>query len=122
MTSRRIVVVDDDRHIRDAARVLLAAAGFDVVDLASAADALLLLRREPAAAAIVDFDVARREGVGLAIAVCATSELERVALIGVAFDVGSIHLELVDLAIQKPYATLDLAGLVRSAIEKASRE
>lgn len=120
MSSRLVVLVDDDRPIRDAARVLLKSAGFDVVDFGSAADALVALRRERAAAAIVDFDVARREGLDLAIAVCATSELERVALIGVAFDLARIDLELVDRAIQKPYATLDLANLVRRTIEEVA--
>jgi CheY-like chemotaxis protein len=114
----KILLVDDDHHIRAVARELLVAEGHEVLDLASAADAIVILRREQIALAIVDLDVARREGVDLADAVCATPELDRTALIGVTFDVTRVDLELVDLALQKPYATTDLPRVIREVLAR----
>jgi DNA-binding response OmpR family regulator len=111
-------VVDDDAHIRAAARALLVADGFEVFDLGSAADALVLLRHQPIDLVIVDLDVARREGIDLAEAICSAPEFDRTSLIGVTTDVTTADLELLDLALQKPYATADLPRVVREVLAK----
>lgn len=111
-----ILLVDDDAHIRVIARELLLAEGHEVFDLGSAADAIVILRRQHVHLAIVDLDVALREGVDLADAICATPDLDRTALIGVTFDVTRVDLEIVDLALQKPYVTSDLPRVVRDVL------
>lgn len=113
-------MVDDDAHIRAAARALLMAEGFEVFEFASAADALVLLRREPIDLVLVDLDVARREGVDLAEAICSSSEFDQTSLIGVSTDVKTADLELLDLALQKPYATADLPRVVREVLARSS--
>ncbi|MDQ3032240.1 MAG: response regulator [Myxococcota bacterium] len=116
-----ILLVDDDAHLREAAREILAAEGFEVLDFGSAADAIVILRTQQVALAVVDLDVALREGVDLAEAVCETPELDRTALIGVTFDVKAVDLELLDLALQKPYVTSDLPRVIREVLAQVRR-
>jgi two-component system alkaline phosphatase synthesis response regulator PhoP len=112
-----IVIVDDDDAMRATARELLRAAGYDVRDARDPEDALVMIRHDPPDVAIVDLDIEKREGADLAAAISADPDLEDTALIGVSFDVARIDLERVDLAVQKPYATLDLPEVVRRVLE-----
>ena len=113
----KILIVDDDPGIAVVASALLTAEGHEVETLESARDAAARLRRADVDLAIVDFDVAKREGLDLAEAITSTPALDETALIGVAFDVQQIPLELVDLAVQKPYATEELGAIVRRVLQ-----
>ena len=115
----KVLIVDDDPGIAEIACTLLRAEGHQAQHLTSAADALAHLRLHKADLAILDFDIAKREGLDLAEAICEQPILDGCALIGVAFDLKDVDLELVDLAVQKPYATGELGKVVASVLRGA---
>lgn len=117
----RVLVYDDDEHLRAAACVLLRAAAFDAHEFGDEESFMLALRREGASAVVVDFDagVGYRHRLDIARLIREEKWLEPLVIVGVSHDVGWIDLDLVDFAISKPYVTAELPRLLRGMIDIA---
>lgn len=115
----RVLVYDDDEHLRTAACALLRSAGFDAIDCPDEGTFLVRLAREGAVAAIIDFDigVGYRDRIDIGRFLREDRRFAGLVLIGVSSDVGWIDLDLVDFALSKPYVTAELPQLVRGMIE-----
>ena len=61
----RVLVADDDPHVRQLNRRLLAEEGFEVVEAADGVAAVELLEREPVTVAVIDLRMPRLEGDAL---------------------------------------------------------
>jgi DNA-binding response OmpR family regulator len=69
MSKRRVMVVDDDRHAREALALLLADEGYEVLAAADGAAALAALARFSPDVIITDVSMPRMDGPALAAAV-----------------------------------------------------
>lgn len=89
----RVLVYDDDEHLRTAACVLIRAAGFDARDCPDAESFLVTLAREDAIAAIVGFGigVGYRDRIDIGRFLREDGRFEDLVLIGVSRDVGWIE-------------------------------
>ena len=62
MADERILVVDDERDIRSLAAAVLAAAGYDVREAGSGAEAFEFLERDPCALVLLDIHMPGMDG------------------------------------------------------------
>jgi two-component system, chemotaxis family, chemotaxis protein CheY len=118
----RILVVDDDAHVRTVARALLEAAGFQVVEAESGTAALAALSRESVGVVLTDIFMPDTDGIELIHALHGTSPgLPIVAMSGGGYDDGKDVLAVARLLgaaqiIQKPLTHRKLVGAIRRAI------
>lgn len=122
----RIMVVDDDTRVRTAARMLLEAAGFQVVEVDSGSAALSRLASEDVDAVLTDIFMPGTDGIELIHALHRDSpDLPVVAMsggglgdgIGGGKDVLAVA-RLLGAAeiVQKPFTQRRLVGAIRRAI------
>ena len=117
MTSRTILVVDDDDHVRDMLCAVLSAEGFRAVGAADGLEALQCLREDgPPALILVDLMTPRMNGEELIGAIHQDPVLARIPIVIVS---GQQHLRdpashpRVDACLSKPIELEELLALAR---------
>jgi CheY-like chemotaxis protein len=114
----RILVVDDNAGVRTAARALLEAAGFQVVEAESGAAALRVLRSERADVVLTDIFMPDTDGIELLYQLRRESpDLPIVAMSGGGKDVLAVARSFGAAGIvQKPLTRRKLVGAIRRAV------
>jgi CheY-like chemotaxis protein len=114
----RILVVDDNAGVRAAARALLEAAGFQVVEAESGQAALRVLRSEGADVVLTDIFMPDTDGIELLYQLRRESpDLPIVAMSGGGMDVLAVARSFGAAGIvQKPLTRRKLLGAIRRAI------
>lgn len=124
----RILVVDDDAGVRMAARALLEAAGFQVVEAESGRAALTLLSSETVEAVLTDMFMSDTGGIELIHTLRRdSSNLPIVAMSGGGYDEGKDVLSVARVLgasaiVQKPLTRRKLIGAVRRALAAQTDE
>jgi two-component system, OmpR family, response regulator len=116
--SQSVLVVDDDRELRESIRNLLIVSGFHALPARDGLEALKALDRQHVDALIVDLMMPRLDGVGLVRALVARPRRPRVVILITAyFEVtrGSMGLE-VSRVFLKPFDPLELLLHLRTAL------
>jgi len=114
----RILVVDDNAQVRTTARILLEAAGFQVVEAESGEAALEALRSEDVQAVLTDIFMPHTDGIELIHTLHRDSpHLPIVAMSGGGRDVLSVARLLgAAVIVEKPLTQRKLVGAIRRAI------
>ena len=120
MSGARVLVVDDERQILRALRVLLRDAGFDVSTAENAKDALDALAVSPPDAAILDLILPDGNGVEITSSIREWSEMPVIVLSAVgdeaekvrALDAGA------DDYVTKPFGPEELIARLRAALRR----
>lgn len=121
----RICLVDDDALVRDAMSFGLQDAGYDVLNAADAAAALVMLAREPCAALVTDINLPGVSGAQLIGELKARwPELPIVAISGASHINGVSIAEAVeavgaDAVLQKPFRARELRAVLETLLKKA---
>jgi PAS domain S-box-containing protein len=116
---RRVLLVEDDAQARELYRDILRAAGYDVAEAPTAAEALESLDRERFDVAVVDYSLPDLDGLSLARRIAV--DHPRVALV-FASGYGSLVAGASDLAVRvltKPFTDLQLKEAVLAAVAAA---
>jgi CheY-like chemotaxis protein len=118
----RILVVDDDARVRTTARLLLEAAGFQVVEAESGGAALRVLSAEDVEVVLTDIFMPDTDGIELIHLLRRESpDLPIVAMSGGGFNDGKDVLAVARLfgaaqIVQKPLTQRKLVGAIRRAL------
>jgi two-component system KDP operon response regulator KdpE len=120
--SARVLVVDDERQILRALRVLLGGAGFEVSTAETAQDALDKLTVRPPDAAILDLILPDGNGVEIARSIREWSEMPIIVLSAVGDEAEKVRaLEAgADDYVTKPFGPDELIARLRAALRRTS--
>jgi two-component system, OmpR family, KDP operon response regulator KdpE len=120
---RRVLVVDDERQILRAMRVILREAGFEVATAASVEEALDALAVRPPDAAIIDLILPDGNGVDICRSIREWSEMPIIVLSAVGDEAEKVRaLEAgADDYVTKPFGTNELIARLRAALRRAGR-
>ena len=120
---RRVLVVDDERQILRAMRVILREAGFEVATAASVEEALDALAVRPPDAAIIDLILPDGNGVDICRSIREWSEMPIIVLSAVGDEAEKVRaLEAgADDYVTKPFGTKELIARLRAALRRAGR-
>jgi two-component system KDP operon response regulator KdpE len=120
---RRVLVVDDERQILRAMRVILRDAGFEVATAANVQEALDALAVHPPDAAIVDLILPDGNGVDVCRSIREWSEMPVIVLSAVGDEAEKVRaLEAgADDYVTKPFGTDELIARLRAALRRARR-
>ncbi len=120
---RRVLVVDDERQILRAMRVILREAGFEVATAASVEEALDALAVRPPDAAIIDLILPDGNGVDICRSIREWSEMPIIVLSAVGDEAEKVRaLEAgADDYVTKPFGTQELIARLRAALRRAGR-
>ena len=120
--SGRVLVVDDERQILRALRVLLGGAGFEVSTAETAQDALDKLTVRPPDAAILDLILPDGNGVDIARSIREWSEMPIIVLSAVGDEAEKVRaLEAgADDYVTKPFGPDELIARLRAALRRTS--
>jgi two-component system, OmpR family, KDP operon response regulator KdpE len=118
----RVLVVDDERQILRALRVLLGGAGFEVSTAETAQDALDKLAVRPPDAAILDLILPDGNGVDIARSIREWSEMPIIVLSAVGDEAEKVRaLEAgADDYVTKPFGPDELIARLRAALRRTS--
>ena len=119
---RRVLVVDDERQILRALRVLLGGAGFEVSTAETAQDALDKLTVRPPDAAILDLILPDGNGVEIARSIREWSEMPIIVLSAIGDEAEKVRaLEAgADDYVTKPFGPDELIARLRAALRRTS--
>jgi CheY-like chemotaxis protein len=109
---KTVLVVDDERSIRLLCRVNLELEGFRVLEAGTLQDARRTLEEEPVDVLLLDLHVAGDDGRELLRELRAADTDIRVALVTGSVDMTSLHDELADATLPKPFELDDLTSTV----------
>jgi two-component system KDP operon response regulator KdpE len=120
--SARVLVVDDERQILRALRVLLGGAGFEVSTAETAEDALDKLAVRPPDAAILDLILPDGNGVEIARSIREWSEMPIIVLSAIGDEAEKVRaLEAgADDYVTKPFGPDELIARLRAALRRTS--
>jgi two-component system KDP operon response regulator KdpE len=120
---RRVLVVDDERQILRAMRVILREAGFEVATAGTVHEALDALAVRPPDAAILDLILPDGNGVDICRSIREWSEMPIIVLSAVGDEVEKVRaLEAgADDYVTKPFGTDELIARLRAALRRAGR-
>jgi two-component system, OmpR family, KDP operon response regulator KdpE len=120
---RRVLVVDDERQILRAMRVILREAGFEVTTAGTVEDALDALAVRPPDAAILDLILPDGNGVDICRSIREWSEMPIIVLSAVGDEAEKVRaLEAgADDYVTKPFGTEELIARLRAALRRAGR-
>jgi len=120
----RILIVDDDRVLRGALRVVLEAAGYTVMDAADAEAGLRLYREQGADLVLVDLFMPGRDGLEAIralraaiprpqiVAMSGGGRLGQIEVLGAAAAFGAAR------TLRKPFESRDLLATIRDLLER----
>jgi two-component system KDP operon response regulator KdpE len=117
----RVLVVDDERQILRAMRVILREAGFEVATAGTVEDALDALALHPPDAAILDLILPDGNGVDICRSIREWSEMPIIVLSAVGDEAEKVRaLEAgADDYVTKPFGTEELIARLRAALRRA---
>lgn len=120
---RRVLVVDDERQILRAMRVILREAGFEVATASTVHEALDALAVRPPDAAIVDLILPDGNGVDICRSIREWSQMPIILLSAVGDEAEKVRaLETgADDYVTKPFGTDELIARLRAALRRAGR-
>jgi two-component system, OmpR family, KDP operon response regulator KdpE len=120
---RRVLVVDDERQILRAMRVILREAGFEVATAETVQEALDALAVRPPDAAILDLILPDGNGVDICRSIREWSEMPIILLSAVGDEAEKVRaLEAgADDYVTKPFGTDELIARLRAALRRAGR-
>ena len=123
MSGERVLVVDDERQILRALRVILRDAGYEVATAETAQQALDALALRPPAAAILDLILPDGNGVDVCRSIREWSEMPVIVLSAVGDEAEKVRaLEAgADDYVTKPFGTEELIARLRAALRRAGR-
>ncbi len=123
MSGERVLVVDDERQILRALRVILRDAGFEVATAETAQQALDALAVRPPEAAILDLILPDGNGVDICRSIREWSEMPVIVLSAVGEEAEKVRaLEAgADDYVTKPFGTDELIARLRAALRRAGR-
>ena len=123
MTDLRVLVVDDERQILRALRVLLRDAGFEVTTAETAQEALDAVTVRPPDAAIIDLILPDGNGVDLCRSIREWSEMPIIVLSAVGDESEKVRaLEAgADDYVTKPFGPDELIARLRAALRRTGR-
>ncbi len=123
MSGERVLVVDDERQILRALRVILRDAGYEVATAETAQLALDALAVRPPAAAILDLILPDGNGVDVCRSIREWSEMPVIVLSAVGDEAEKVRaLEAgADDYVTKPFGTEELIARLRAALRRAGR-
>lgn len=118
---RRVLVVDDERQLLRAMRVILREAGFEVSTAGSVQEALDALAVRPPDAAILDLILPDGNGVDICRSIREWSEMPIIVLSAVGDEAEKVRaLEAgADDYVTKPFGTEELIARLRAALRRA---
>jgi two-component system, OmpR family, KDP operon response regulator KdpE len=122
VSGERVLVVDDERQILRALRVILREAGFEVSTAETAQQALDALALRPPEAAILDLILPDGNGVEVCRSIREWSEMPVIVLSAVGDEVEKVRaLEAgADDYVIKPFGTDELIARLRAALRRAA--
>ena len=117
----RVLVVDDEPQILRALRIILREAGFEVLQAATAEEALDLAALKPPAAAIVDLVLPDRDGVEVTRALRAWSLMPILVLTAVGEEDEKVRALAAgaDDYVTKPFGPRELVARLQAALRRA---
>jgi two-component system KDP operon response regulator KdpE len=120
---RRVLVVDDERQLLRAMRVILREAGFEVATAGSVQEALDALAVRPPDAAILDLILPDGNGVDICRSIREWSEMPIIVLSAVGDEAEKVRaLEAgADDYVTKPFGTEELIARLRATLRRAGR-
>jgi two-component system KDP operon response regulator KdpE len=120
---RRVLVVDDERQLLRAMRVILREGGFEVSTAGSVQEALDALAVRPPDAAILDLILPDGNGVDICRSIREWSEMPIIVLSAVGDEAEKVRaLEAgADDYVTKPFGTEELIARLRAALRRAGR-
>ena len=120
---RRVLVVDDERQILRAMRVILREAGFAVGTAGTVQEALDVLAVRPPDVAVLDLILPDGNGVDICRSIREWSEMPIIVLSAVGDEAEKVRaLEAgADDYVTKPFGTDELIARLRAALRRASR-
>jgi two-component system, OmpR family, KDP operon response regulator KdpE len=120
---RRVLVVDDERQILRAMRVILREAGFEVGTAGTVQEALDVLAVRPPDVAVLDLILPDGNGVDICRSIREWSEMPIIVLSAVGDEAEKVRaLEAgADDYVTKPFGTDELIARLRAALRRASR-
>lgn len=122
----RILVIDDDRPLRGAFRVVLEAAGYDVIDAADGEAGLRLHSEHGADLVIVDIFMPRRDGLEVIRALRAVIPRPKIIAISGGGDSGHTDILMTAAALgaastlHKPFEPHELLAVIRELLRERS--
>jgi two-component system KDP operon response regulator KdpE len=123
VSGERVLVVDDERQILRALRVILRDAGYEVTTAETAEQALDTLALRPPEAAILDLILPDGNGVDVCRSIREWSEMPVIVLSAVGDEAEKVRaLEAgADDYVTKPFGTGELIARLRAALRRAGR-
>jgi DNA-binding NtrC family response regulator len=116
-TRDRILIVDDEKDLRDIVAKLLEYLGFEAVSSGSAREALGLFQDDPFGLVLTDLDMPETNGLSLASSIKSLSPSTPVVLMtGSAEDVPKE--DPLDFVMYKPFSLMDLQNVTRKFLQR----
>jgi two-component system KDP operon response regulator KdpE len=118
----RVLVVDDEPQILRALRIILREAGYDVLQAATAEEALDLAALKPPAAAIVDLVLPDRDGVEVTRALRTWTQIPILVLSAVGEEDEKVRALAAgaDDYVTKPFGPRELVARLQAALRRAA--
>lgn len=119
---KRVLVVDDDRSIREYLKFLLEDAGYEVKEASNGNEALDCFRDSAFDAVVTDISMPEKDGIDTMIEMRKLdADIRIIAMSGVSksdtlLDIAKMY--KADLALKKPFQSDDLLNALRTLLEK----
>lgn len=120
--SRRVLVVDDDREIRDIATMRLEAAGYDVTSAIDGQDGIDMISKQMPDVIVMDLRMPRKDGMGMLTELKARIDTKQIPVVMLSASVIDERLALdagARFFLSKPYKGADLLSAVRVSLSES---
>ena len=120
--SRRVLVVDDDREIRDIATMRLEAAGYDVTSAIDGQDGMDMISKQMPDVIVMDLRMPRKDGMGMLTELKARIDTKQIPVVMLSASVIDERRALdagARFFLSKPYKGADLLSAVRVSLSES---